>query len=70
MTQRNRNYFTKRTHYPNPKCLIDQENTADAFTEICMPLTDLFNGSFPKWSRPFIEFSKFRESDKSLGHEL
>ena len=30
-------------------------------------------GPFPKWSRTFIEFSefsKFRESDKSLMHEL
>ena len=31
------------------------------------------NGVFPKWSRPFMEFGKFsefRESDKSLKHEL
>ena len=31
------------------------------------------NGVFPKWSRTFIEFSdfsEFRESDKSLKHEL
>ena len=31
------------------------------------------NGVLPKWSRTFIEFSefsKFRESDKSLKHEL
>ena len=30
-------------------------------------------GVFPKWSRNFIEFSdfsKFRESDKSLKHEF
>ena len=48
-----------------------RENTSDAFTEalseICMVLTDLYNGGFPKWSRPF---SEFRESDKSLKHEL
>ena len=25
---------------------------------------------FPKWSRTFAEFSEFRESDKSLKHEL
>ena len=25
---------------------------------------------FPKWSRTFIEFSKFRESDKSLKHPV
>ena len=28
------------------------------------------SGVFPKWSRTFIEFSEFRESDKSLKHEL
>ena len=31
------------------------------------------NGVFPKWSRTFIEFgefSEFRETDKSLKHEL
>ena len=28
------------------------------------------NGVVPKWSRLFIEFSEFRESDKSLKHEL
>ena len=31
------------------------------------------NGRFPKWCRTFIEFSKFcefRESDKSVKHEL
>ena len=28
------------------------------------------NGVFPKWSRTFTEFSEFRESDKSLKHEL
>ena len=28
------------------------------------------NGVYPKWSRTFIEFSKFRESDKSLKNEL
>ena len=27
-------------------------------------------GVNPKWSRTFIEFSEFRESDKSLKHEL
>ena len=27
------------------------------------------NGVVPKWSRSFIEFSEFRESDKSLKHE-
>ena len=27
-------------------------------------------GVFPKWSRNFIEFSEFRETDKSLKHEL
>ena len=25
---------------------------------------------FPKWSRPFIEFTELRESKKSLKHEL
>ena len=25
---------------------------------------------FPKWSRTFAEFSEFRETDKSLKHEL
>ena len=28
------------------------------------------NGVFPKWSRTFAEFSDFRETDKSLKHEL
>ena len=31
------------------------------------------DGVFPKWNRTFIEFSdfnKFRESDKSMKHEL
>ena len=31
------------------------------------------NGDFPKWSKTFIElckFHKFRETDKSLKHEL
>ena len=28
------------------------------------------NGDFPKWSRTFIEFSEFRESEKSLKHKL
>ena len=28
------------------------------------------NGVFPKWSKTLIEFSKFREADKSLKHEL
>ena len=28
------------------------------------------NGVFSKWSRTFIEFSEFRESEKSLKHEL
>ena len=27
-------------------------------------------GIFPKWKRIFIEFSEFRESDKSLKYEL
>ena len=27
-------------------------------------------GVFPKWIRTFIEFSEFRESDKSLKYEL
>ena len=27
-------------------------------------------GVFPKWSRTFTEFSEFRETDKSLKHEL
>ena len=27
-------------------------------------------GVFPKWSRTFAEFSEFRETDKSLKHEL
>ena len=31
---------------------------------------ELFIGVFPKWSRTFAEFSEFRESDKSLKHEL
>ena len=25
---------------------------------------------FPKWGRTFMEFTEFRESDKSLKHEL
>ena len=28
------------------------------------------NGVFPKWSKTFIEFSEFTESDKSLKHKL
>ena len=28
------------------------------------------NGVFPKWSRTPAEFSEFRETDKSLKHEL
>ena len=28
------------------------------------------NGVFPKWSRTFAEFTEFRETDKSLKHEL
>ena len=31
---------------------------------------DKCTGVFPKWSRIFIEFSKFIESDKALKHEL
>ena len=34
---------------------------------------DFNNGVFPKWSRTFLEFSEFgefRESDKSLRHEM
>ena len=31
---------------------------------------DLINGVFPKWSRTFTKFTKFRETDKSLKHEL
>ena len=27
-------------------------------------------GVFPKWSRAFAGFSEFRETDKSLKHEL
>ena len=30
----------------------------------------LGNEVFPKWSKIFIEFSEFRESEKSLNHEL
>ena len=29
-----------------------------------------FIGVFSKWSRTFIEFSEFRESEESLKHEL
>ena len=29
-----------------------------------------YNGVFLKWSRTFAEFSEFRETDKSLKHEL
>ena len=28
------------------------------------------NGVFPKWIRTFVEFIEFRESNKSLKHEL
>ena len=28
------------------------------------------NRVFPKWGRTFIEFAEFRESEKSLKHEL
>ena len=31
---------------------------------------NLTNGVFPKWSRTFTAFSEFRETDKSLKHEL
>ena len=47
-------------------------NTIDLiFVNIYNTLRNM--GVFPKWSRTFIEFSefsKFRESDKSLKHEL
>ena len=29
-----------------------------------------FRKIFPKWSRTFIEFSEFGETEKSLKHEL
>ena len=32
--------------------------------------SELDNGVFPKWSRTFIEFSEYRESDKSSKNEL
>ena len=38
----------------------------------CMENRVIFanNGVFPKWSRTFTEFSEFRETDKSVKHEL
>ena len=37
-------------------------------TPVWFPRSNI--GVFPKWSRTFIEFSEFRESDNSLQHEL
>ena len=56
------------SHPPPPK------HASVHLTEIHSYLTILFSqysfGVFPKWSRTFIEFGEFRESDKSLKHEL
>ena len=35
-----------------------------------IPILFRNNGIFSKWSRTFIEFREFRESEKSLRHEL
>ena len=32
--------------------------------------SDYHTGVFPKWSITFSDFSEFRETDKSLKHEL
>ena len=61
-------------HYPglylnlSEKYILHQMTTSD-FKKVIKEN----NGVLPKWSRTFIEFSefsKFRESDKSLKHEL
>ena len=42
----------------------------DVYYFASVQLVFRFNGVFPKWIQKFGEFSKFRESDKPLKHEL
>ena len=57
------------THYLFCKIELVDQNRQGRLTLVKTTLL-LGQVSFPKWSRTFIEFSEFRESDKSLKHEL
>ena len=47
---------------------VDLQNSVKS--EISAPFRENPNGVFSKCSRTFIELSEFRESEKSLRHEL
>ena len=66
---------TQETNQDNTNVKMDNslsECSSPLEALICLQgkLKSFCNGVFSKWSRTFIEFREFRESEKSLRHEL
>ena len=49
---------------------VSQTQVSSLQSVLGMFIRNGHNGVFPKWSRTFSEFSKFRESDELLKHKL